>query len=260
MNPNYTNERGTHRNQPPLQQTYGNSPASGPAPSTAGHHHHDILNKLDPRVDSTHDNQTMPSQTQPVHSSKLANTLDPRVDSRSANAQLQAQQQQQPVMHGANHYGSSGGGMKEGTYGPHSSRVGNAMDPRVDSDLDSRGMRTGNAVGGGYTPGMMESGMTGRNAGGTHGMMGSTGGSHGVMGSTAGSHGGVMGSTGGGMGTHGIGHQSMQRGPLPGPAPNTAGPHKSDLLNKLDPTVDSKGGLGHTGTGTYRGDDVRRGI
>ncbi|KAI9655730.1 MAG: hypothetical protein M1821_005165 [Bathelium mastoideum] len=26
---------------------------------------------------------------------------------------------------------------------------------------------------------------------------------------------------------------------LPGPAPNTAGPHKSDLLNKLDPRVDS---------------------
>jgi hypothetical protein len=24
-----------------------------------------------------------------------------------------------------------------------------------------------------------------------------------------------------------------------GPAPNTAGPHKSDLLNKLDPRVDS---------------------
>src|SRR5690606_3141789 len=26
---------------------------------------------------------------------------------------------------------------------------------------------------------------------------------------------------------------------LPGPAPNTAGPHKSDILNKLDPRVDS---------------------
>jgi len=26
---------------------------------------------------------------------------------------------------------------------------------------------------------------------------------------------------------------------MPGPAPNTAGPHKSDMLNKLDPRVDS---------------------
>lgn len=28
-------------------------------------------------------------------------------------------------------------------------------------------------------------------------------------------------------------------GPSDGPAPNTAGPHKSDMLNKLDPRVDS---------------------
>jgi hypothetical protein len=29
---------------------------------------------------------------------------------------------------------------------------------------------------------------------------------------------------------------------LPGPAPNTAGPHHQDLLNKLDPTVDAMHG------------------
>lgn len=40
---------------------------------------------------------------------------------------------------------------------------------------------------------------------------------------------------------------------LPGPAPNTAGPHKSDLLNKLDPRVDSKGGM------TYQ-ETERRGL
>src|SRR3569833_3163121 len=30
-----------------------------------------------------------------------------------------------------------------------------------------------------------------------------------------------------------------QSGVLPGPAPNTAGPHRFDVLNKLDPSVDS---------------------
>ena len=29
---------------------------------------------------------------------------------------------------------------------------------------------------------------------------------------------------------------------LPGPAPNTAGPHRHDILNKIDPTVDSQSG------------------
>ncbi|KAL2167532.1 hypothetical protein VTG60DRAFT_1118 [Thermothelomyces hinnuleus] len=64
---NNTSERGIrHNNHPnaatagaPGGMTYGQSAASGPAPTTAGHHKHDILNKLDPRVDSTHDRQPM---------------------------------------------------------------------------------------------------------------------------------------------------------------------------------------------------------
>lgn len=234
-NPNgYNNERAVRQPNPMaggMPPTYGSSRASGPAPSTAGHHTHDLLNKLDPRVDSTHDHQPMPSATQPVHSSKLANALDPRVDTRTANATISSGVHQQPAMHGA--AGTAGFGSShnhhsaapEGTYGPHSSRVANAMDPRVDSDMDSssRGMRSHNAaVGAGY-------------GSGTHGA------------------GGL------GTGTMRTSHH------LPGPAPNTAGPHRSDLMNKLDPRVDSKGtsgmgmGMGNGGA-TYRGDDVRRGI
>ncbi|KAL7823671.1 hypothetical protein V8C26DRAFT_433627 [Trichoderma gracile] len=47
---------------------------------------------------------------------------------------------------------------------------------------------------------------------------------------------------------------------LPGPAPFTAGPHRHDIMNKLDPTVDSgTGGMqvlasnAHTGTNTATG-------
>jgi len=75
---------GTHH----TPHTYGQTAASGPAPTTAGHHRHDILNKLDPRVDSTRDHQpvshtgqNIPEGTYGPHRSRLANALDPRVDS-----------------------------------------------------------------------------------------------------------------------------------------------------------------------------------
>ncbi|KAK4119104.1 hypothetical protein N657DRAFT_650524 [Parathielavia appendiculata] len=131
--------------------TYGQSAASGPAPTTAGHHRHDILNKLDPRVDSTHDRQPMsqtassvPQGTYGPHSSRIANALDPRVDSdldstraagHGAGGGLAGPAHPAPraAMHGAV---GSGGGAAEGTYGLHSTRMGNALDPRVDSDGD----------------------------------------------------------------------------------------------------------------------------
>ena len=87
-------------------------------------------------------------------------------------------------------------GTAEGVHGPHSSRVANAADPRVDSDMDHRaapasmagGPEVGYATGDNYS---------------------STGRASDVAG------------TGAGIGSA-----------LPGPAPTTAGPHKSDALNK----------------------------
>ncbi|KAK0710490.1 hypothetical protein B0T21DRAFT_340768 [Apiosordaria backusii] len=215
MYSNTGNERGQRHNpnaaidphlpasQMPL--TYGQSAASGPAPTTAGHHKHDFLNKIDPGVDSTRDNQPLPPQhrsnvpegTYGPHRSRIANALDPRVDSdldssTVANAMdprvdSDADRHRRGMAGGHGGYGAVGSGVPEGTYGPHSTRAGNAMDPRVDSDADRHGRR---------------------------GM--------------------------GGMGT-GVGATATAN--LPGPAPNTAGPHRSDLLNKLDPRVDSKGGM-----------------
>jgi hypothetical protein len=60
-------------------------------------------------------------------------------------------------------------------------------------------------------------------------------GAHGTHGNTStGTHTGSTGTT-----HHGPGGLNKTGHNLPGPAPNTAGPHKSDLLNKLDPRVDS---------------------
>jgi hypothetical protein len=129
------------------------------------------------------------------------------------------------------------------TAGPHSSNLANKADPRVDSDLDGgyTGTHTGNHTGtetsttGGISRSTnagphdsnlankvdprVDSDLDGR--GNRHGA--ATGGLMGVSGShaTAGS----------------------------GTAQNTAGPHNSDLANKLDPRVDSD----RDGSKTYGG-------
>ncbi|TVY50328.1 hypothetical protein LCER1_G007708 [Lachnellula cervina] len=123
-------------------------------------------------------------------------------------------------------------GVPEGTAGPHSSRVGNAADPRVDSDLDST-----RHTGVGHTG-------TGTGAGVGHTGVGHTGTTHPTH--TTGAHSG----TGIGSSNHGS---------------TTVGPHSSDTANKLDPRVDSdlskthntthgtSGLTGSTGTHTTHG-------
>ncbi|KAK3306006.1 uncharacterized protein B0T15DRAFT_215993 [Chaetomium strumarium] len=231
----YPNERGIRNPNAPAAaaganppHTYGQSAASGPAPTTAGHHRHDLLNKLDPRVDSTHDQQpvsqtgqNIPEGTYGPHRSRLANTLDPRVDSdldsTRAGAGMGAggglgggQPARMSGTHTAAGYGDrAGGGVAEGTYGPHATRTGNMLDPRVDSDRDRHVGR--GAVGGG-----------------------------GVLGGSRAHHGGGVG----GVGAPGAGMATSHTA--------GAGPHQSSLLNKLDPRVDSK-------TGTYKAGAGARG-
>jgi len=110
--------------------------------------------------------------------------------------------------------------------------MANKIDPRVDSD---RIGASGNAPSaGGY--GQSGSGLTGGSHTGTH----STG-TYGQSGSglTGGSHTGTHST--GGYGSTGVGntHSTGTGHHLPGPADNTAGPHSSNMANKLDPRVDS---------------------
>lgn len=118
--------------------------------------------------------------------------------------------------------GTTHSGTAEGVAGPHSSRVANAADPRVDSDLD----------------GSRHTGTTGT----TH--------STGVTGGTTGHTTHSTGMTGGTTGTTGTGYTGT------GTTSTNAGPHSSNLANKLDPRVDSDmdgsrnmGASTHTGVG-----------
>jgi hypothetical protein len=108
-------------------------------------------------------------------------------------------------------------GTAEGVHGPHGSRVANAADPRVDSDRDgSHNIGSNNTYGNNGT-GLGHS---------TH----TTGTGVGHSGATTG--------TGIGHSTHttgtGVGHTGATSG-----YNTTAGPHSSDMANKLDPRVDS---------------------
>ncbi|KAK1479926.1 hypothetical protein CCUS01_00480 [Colletotrichum cuscutae] len=269
----------------------------GPAPTTAGPHKSDALNKADPRVDSDHSkdhhnthttggltgnpagaghhttgahagthgthtgttggltgSNTVtgyddPTGTHGTHNSRVANAADPRIDSDRDHRGAPGHTGiggagvggvGSTGTHTGTHTGTSGltgthgthgthtgttGGLTgsntvtgyddpDGTHGTHNSRIANKADPRIDSDRDHRGAPGHTGVGAGV-------GSTGTHTG-TH-----TTGTH--TGAHTGAHTGV-GHTGVGANTHSA---------TTGPAPGTAGPHKSDFLNKADPRVDS---------------------
>lgn len=202
------------------------------------------------------------------HSSKIANKLDPTVDTKSYGTA------DPTTGHYANTHGTTGSGLtgshnthttgtglgsnthSTGTglghnthndpTGPHSSHLANQADPRVDSD---RYGAAGNTAGaGGYGAGQYgsntSSGLTGSH--GTH--TGTTGSG------LTGSHGTHAGTTGSGLtGTHGA-HGAHGGTVGSGNSNTTAGPHNSDLLNKVDPRVDSDldGSKTVGGNATYR--------
>lgn len=216
-----------------------------------------IVNKIKDAVNPDR-NHGAPEGTHGPHGSRVANAADPRVDSDHDNSRTvgagrtaghgefgssTGYTQGTHATHGA-HAGThttgatsgvtgAGYGTQEGEFGPHGSRLANAADPRVDSDLDnSRTIGTGTTGTGAYG----SSGTTGAYGAGS-GATGFTG-THGAPEGTYGTHNSRIANAADpridsdrdGRGAIGTG---------PGPAPNTAGPHKSDVLNKVDPRVDS---------------------
>jgi hypothetical protein len=177
------------------------------------------------------------------HSSNIANKLDPRVDSDRDN---------RGAHNTAAGYGAATGGTglssTTGTtgvgHGPHTSATGNVLDPRVDSSTGAHNIQTTTGPAGGAY------GTTGTH---THGTTG-TGFQGGISSSNnAGPHDSNVAnkldprvdSDLDGRGnrhgaTHGLtGASGSHATPGSGTAQNTAGPHNSDLANKLDPRIDS---------------------
>ncbi|KAK2624969.1 hypothetical protein QTJ16_005338 [Diplocarpon rosae] len=155
-----------------------------------------------------------------------------------------------------------GHGSSNTTAGPHSSNVANKLDPRIDSDFD------GSKRIGGTTGTTGTSGYSGTHAGNTSGAY--TGVTGGISGSTnagphesslankadprvdsdldgrGNRHGAATGGVFGASGSHATAGS--------GTAQNTAGPHNSDVLNSLDPRVDSD----RDGSKTYGGNATHK--
>jgi hypothetical protein len=170
------------------------------------------------------------TNTSGPHSSNAANKLDPRVDSDRDGSYTVG-----------NTYGSNTGsgmagmtgptGTHSGGHGPHSSGMANKADPFVDS---TSGTTT-------HSGGMGSSGYSGSANTGPHSSNVANKLDPRVDTDRDGSYtsGNIYGSnTGTGM-TGSTGYGSTGYGSSEYDNKSTAGPHKSDLANKLDPRVDS---------------------
>lgn len=268
----------------------GNHNTSSALSGSTNHGPHDsnVANKADPRIDSDRDGRAAHSTglgssnthstglgsnthstgvgstntTAGPHSSNMANKADPRVDSDLDGSNRHTGTgvtgtHSTGLGSSTTHNTSTGAYGSNTTAGPHSSNLANKVDPRVDSDLD------GSKHVGGTTGTTGTSGYSGTHAGnhtGTH-----TGTHGGISSSTnAGPHDSNMANkidprvdsdldgkgnrhganTGGVFGASGS-HATAGSGT----AQNTAGPHNSDMLNKIDPRVDSD----RDGSKTYGG-------
>lgn len=229
--------------------------------TTAGPHASNMMNRADPRVDSDRDHRAAPGG--------LTGGLTGNSGAYTTS----------------NNYTT---GPASTTAGPHTSNIANKADPRVDSDRDGRGLGHGvtgtgmtnthgtTGLHSGVAPTTAGHGTTEAGLSSTHGTHGTTGLSSGPAHTTAGPHrsdmankadprvdsdrdGRGMGATGmtGTHGTTGAGLTGTHAthgttGLSSGPAPTTAGPHRSDMANKADPRVDSdRDGRGSIGSGTH---------
>jgi len=242
--------------------------------STAGPHKSDMMNKLDPRVDSdnskAYDNNSSRStgtstggygtsgnnslgatgqsglggsstdygssttSSEPVHKSNMMNKIDPRVDSDNSKAYGNTSSGLASNTNSSTGFGSSSG--------PHQTGTANALDPNVNAsygNTSSSGLGSSTA----YDSTNSGASTTGAGFGGNSALPDSHGSSD-IRGNTA--------TTSGGLGS------SSAYGST------NSGPHSSNVANKADPRVDSdndrlrgpdsaRDHYGSTGTGSTTG-------
>ncbi|KPA39706.1 period circadian [Fusarium langsethiae] len=167
------------------------------------------------------------------HSSRAANAADPRVDSDLDSTRRT----------GAGHTAGGLGSHSENMPGRTTGITGNTG--MTGTGMTGTGRHTENMPGlGGSTYDQTTTGTSGFSSHGTgaHGPTGTHTGAHtgthssGLSGAHTGTH--SSGLSGAHSGSH-MGGNTAYDSTNPGPAPKTAGPHKSDMLNKADPRVDS---------------------
>ncbi|KAJ5496210.1 hypothetical protein N7463_008197 [Penicillium fimorum] len=274
-----------------LGTTHGTTPATGAHSSTLGSgttHGTSDVTGTGAGLGSTHG--TTASTNAGPHSSNVANKVDPRVDSDRDNRARHEGLTGTNTTHGTSGVTGTGAGLgsTHGTTGtqssalgsgsthgtttstntgPHSSSIANKIDPRVDSDRDNRahhegltGASTGAGLGSTHSTTGAHSSTLG--SGTTHGTSGVTGTGTGLGSThgTTGTHSSTLGS-GTTHGTSGVTGTGAGLGSTHSTTGSTnAGPHSSNVANKVDPRVDSDrdnrahhGGLSGAGAGAGLG-------
>ena len=211
---------------------YGSNQAYGTQGSTnAGPHNSNVANKLDPRVDSDRDHRNDPSSTYGNPTSGGAYTGSTATGSTNAGPQLTFSDRNDPTSRvggygGQENYGVAGSNpapSSGGNYGntgyaePHQGHHGHP------------GHQGHQGAGVGAGSGYGQSGYDNRATGQT-------------------------GYSEPGYGATGAGQYGSSATPGSGNTSGTAGPHNSNLLNKLDPRVDSD----LDGSKTYGGNQTHR--
>ena len=215
------------------------TPASqydNPRSANEGPHKSNLMNKMDPRVDSDRDNRNDPTSRAGGYGQTQTGYGNTGYDSGNTGyGQPTTGHGNVPAHHSTTVGGAGGYNTSSSQYdnprstneGPHSSKLMNKGDPRVDSDRDHRNDPTSRTGGYGQT-------QTGYDGGAGYGQTHTGHGAGGYGDSTT-----ASGNYGAGQTGVGAGGYASSATPGSGKTSKTAGPHNSDLMNKLDPRVDA---------------------
>ncbi|UKZ91998.1 uncharacterized protein TrAFT101_006965 [Trichoderma asperellum] len=196
--------------------------STGPASKTAGTHKSDTMNKADPRIDSDLDG----SRNMGLRSEKATHDIGTTRTSGTSGATAGTGF---GTGMGTDTLGAGSGIDTSGTTGTYTSGMDTASGRGSGRDTYSSGVGKTSGLGSGTGTGTYSGMDTTSGLGSDDRSYGQQTGTLGSDTTTTSAYGG-MGSLGGGFGTD---RQAT------GPASNTAGPHKSDMMNKADPRVDS---------------------
>jgi hypothetical protein len=208
------------------ESTATSTTAHGAGSTNHGPHNSNLMNKLDPRVDSDRDHRATHGGVTGYSTGTTGTTMGAGAGGMGAGTMGTSTT-------GYGHHGQGMGAGTTTTAGPHDSNMANRMDPRVDSELPNYGTTTGQY---GTTAG---TGMAGHN--------------YNTRSTNAGPHDSNMANKidprvdsdmdnrarHQHMGTTGVPAGSSYASTGAGQTHGSAGPHNSNLLNKLDPRVDS---------------------
>jgi hypothetical protein len=232
---------------------YGSSANNDPRSDNYGPHSSNLANKVDPLVDSDRDGNRHGGLS---NNGPGATYAQPGFNSQDQHEHHRHNQHNHGTGVGAGVVGSGmgagdGNNVRSDNYGPHSSNLANKLDPRVDSDRDGSNNFAGNnnsgfaSSGAGYNNNNNAAGYSSNNGPHSSNVANKfdprvdSDGSNNYSGNNSGFASSGAGYNNNNSGLTGHHNQQGFQAGAGNPQSTNAGPHSSNLANKLDPRVDS---------------------